>query len=200
MSFYPGHLPAPELLRTAQFILEPLRPSHNSLDHEAVMASREQLRLWGGHDWPADHFSLSANHEDLALHWREHQGHIAFTYTVLTPNRRLCLGCVYIRPLAELQAANPSALPQLAPDVALVRFWVRTDHLSGPFEANLLDELRHWFAAEWPFSRLLFETRGDNERQVALFVAAGMSLTCRLHMPDRGGEHLFFDNQPLMGT
>jgi len=193
MTFFPAYLPLPEALHTPRFILEPLRPSHNPLDYEAVMASRAQLRRWGGHNWPADDFTAEANHDDLAMHWREHQARLAFTYTVLTPEHASCLGCVYIRPLAELQADNPATLPAISPDTALVRFWVRSDRLDGDLEATLLHALRDWFAADWPFCRVLFETRADNARQIALFAAAGLDHAHTLAIPNRGGAHVFYE-------
>lgn len=191
--FFPPGRDVPPGLETALFILEPLRPAHVALDYEAVMASRDQLRLWGGHDWPGDDFTLAANGADLAEHWREHQERAAFTYTVLDPARERCLGCVYIRPLAELRAHNAYLLSGVGGDEALLRFWVRTDELEGELEALLLLSLHEWMARDWPFARTLFETREANARQRERFRAAGLRPVLTLMLPQRGGAHLFFE-------
>ena len=191
--FFPVDQPVPDGLRTAVCTLEPLQPRHNALDYEAVMASREQLRLWGGHDWPADDFSLADNEKDLAFHWQEHQQRAAFTYTVLDPAQTRCLGCLYIRPLAELRRNNAYLLSGMPGDVALARFWVRSDARDSDLESHLLSSLHEWFDTKWPFSRLLFHTRQADQRQRALFQEAGLRAVLTLMLPDRGGPHLFFE-------
>ncbi|MFN2136331.1 MAG: GNAT family N-acetyltransferase [Candidatus Promineifilaceae bacterium] len=191
--YFPINIPIPAGRETARLRLEALRPEHVELDYEAVMESRVQLRLWGGTSWPVDSFTRADNLADLQWHWGEHQARQAFTYTVLSPAADRCLGCVYLRPLDELAPANPSRLEDVAPDVSLARFWIRSSLLASDLERHLLDTLIAWFAREWPFSRMFFETRAANGRQAALFDAYPLSRAYRLVMPRRGGEHIFYD-------
>ena len=193
MPYFPPDRPVPAGFQTKHVVLEPLRPEHVQRDYEAVMESREQLRLWEGNDWPADDFTVADNLQDLERHWQEHQARIAFTYTVLDPARRVCLGCVYLRPLHELLPANPGQLAGVAEDETLVRFWLRTSYLQGDLQGHLLRALMQWLNSQWAFSRVLFETREANIPQVAFFNASPMQQVLALHMPDRGGMHLFYD-------
>ena len=191
--FFAPERPVPDGIETSRLLLEPLKPEHVKVDYAAVMVSREQLRLWSGSPWPADDFTLDDNLQDMQWHWREHQDRIAFTYTVLDPARTVCLGCVYMRPLLELQPANPAQLADTAADEALVRFWVRSSRLDGDLERHLLDTLLNWLYDAWSFSRVLFETRELNKRQAQLFEGFPLRLRMSLQMPGRGGTHLFYE-------
>jgi len=193
MPYFPPDRLVPAGFQTKHLFLEPLMPEHVQRDYEAVMESREQLRLWSGQDWPAADFTLADNLQDLKDHWREHQQRVAFTYTVLNPAQQVCLGCVYLRPLSELLAANPQQLQGVAEDETLVRFWLRTSQPAGDLQSHLLHVLCQWLNNQWFFSRVLFETREANLPQATFFNASPMRQVLALHMPDRGGMHLFYD-------
>ncbi len=188
MTFYPDPLPVPPQLRTPLFLLEPLTPAHVTLDFAALMESREQLRLWSGSPWPEDSFTLADNRADLAWHADEHAHRIAFTYTVLAPDRERCLGCVYIKSLASIL---PDATT--APTDSATRFWITTPLLTHGRDRDLLRALLDWFASDaWQFSRTFFTTRAVHARQVALFEALGLVRHGRVELPDRGGAHLIY--------
>ncbi|MFN2178027.1 MAG: hypothetical protein ACK2UV_01000 [Candidatus Promineifilaceae bacterium] len=191
-NYFPPDAPIPIGYKTPRLLLEALRPEHVQLDYDAVMESRDYLRLWSGSSWPADDFTLADNLQDLQWHWREHQERAAFTYTVLNPARESCLGCVYMRPLSELIPYNTQKLQDVAADESLVRFWVRTSKQSGDLERHLLQTLIRWLHEEWPFSRILFETSAKNDAQVALFETYPLQRAMSLEMPQRGGIHLFY--------
>ena len=193
MTFYSPDLTVPTGLETPRLRLEPLHPDHVVLDYDAVMDSREQLRLWSGSTWPAEDFTLEDNRQDLEHHWHEHQERIAFTYTVLDSEQRTCLGCIYVRPLAELQAANREMLPGMAGDEMHIRFWVRTSSLGSGLDHYLLRVLLDWFNAEWRFSRVLFGTRQANAQQLKMLDEAPLRRSLTLQLPDRGGMHVFFE-------
>ena len=183
MPYFPPDRPVPAGFQTNRLYLEPLQPQHGQRDYDAVMESREQLRLWSGQDWPADNFTLAENLQDLRWHWQEHQKRIAFTYTVLDPSRQVCLGCVYMRPLDELIAHNPQKLAAAGEDETLVRFWVRSTQLKGDLQAHLLRGLIQWLKDQWSFSRVLFETREVNDPQVNFFDGFPMQRVMALMMP-----------------
>ena len=192
MSFISPETPVPAVLQNETFNLLPLAVRHAAVDYEAVMSSQEMLRIWSGSPWPHAGFTLAEKEIDLARHAQEHHQRKAFTYTVLDPERETCLGCVYIRPLAELVAANLDHLLDISADGAMARFWVRASLTAGDFERQLLNELCTWFRNDWPFSRLYLHTRSVNHQQIALFLAANLVKQMTLQYPGRGGKHHFY--------
>ena len=191
--YYPPERPIPPGTQTPLLVLEPLIPGHGELDYAAVIESREQLRLWSGSSWPADDFTLQDNLKDLQWHWREHQERVAFTYTVLDPTHEICLGCVYLRPLAELAPFNPTELANVSADETLVRFWIRTVKDQSDLERQLLSQLMRWLEDEWTFSRVLYETSDVNAPQIKLFESSPLRRVKTLQMPRRGGRHVFYE-------
>lgn len=189
--FYSPDSARPGGIDTDRLHLEPLKPEHAAIDFEAVTASREQLRLWSGTEWPADDFTLADNLKDLQWHWDEHQKGLAFTYTVLHPARGSCLGCVYIRPVRDLAPYNEGRLDQVAPDEAMVSFWVRSSELVGDLETHLLQTILDWLDDSWPFSHSYMMTRPANERQARLFTTCGLQPQLTLNMPGRERIQLF---------
>ncbi len=188
--FYPETAVLPTVYKTDELLLRPLTSAHGQLDYRAVMRSKKMLRVWSGHEWPSDDFTLADNLQDLEKHALEHQERIAFTYTVLNPSGRDCLGCVYINPLTDLQKE--------APDFhAIVRFWVLEPRLADGLEQRCLTTLTDWFNTNsWAFDRLLLHTRVADQRQVALFRDAGFREVMTHHYEGRGGAHLFFELLP----
>jgi hypothetical protein len=198
--FFPPDRPVPEEVQTPDFRLEPLSPVHVELDYAALMESKEMLRLWSGGPWPQDDFTLADNEADLVWHEQEHRQRIAFTFTVLSPGRDRCLGCVYIKSLARLAVAEttePERAAEYGPLEAAVRFWVTAPQLAQELDRQLLRTLRRWFAEEWPLRRVLFHTRLANEQQMALFREQGLEPACTLTMPGRGGAHRFWEEPRL---
>ncbi len=160
MKFYPDDASVPEELRTEEFILRPLRVSHVEMDYAAVMESRVTLRVMSQSGWPSDDFTVEMNRKDLEEHQEEHDNRIAFTYTVLDPTERTCLGCVYIEHLNEG--------PMKGGNAALLRFWVRESYLGESLDKKLLMSLIDWFRDEWAFSRVVFTIANADERQTQL--------------------------------
>lgn len=170
MDFFPIGTPVHTGTSTDRLLLRPLTVGHVDLDYDAVMASREQLNRWSQTTWPTPDFTLSENRADLDRHQREHLEGVAFTYTVLDPTESRCLGCVYITPIPESAA-------HLYPNdrySAKVTFWIRSDELASGLESHLLATLRGWFAAEWPFDRVLFTISQQNPVQAELLRDAGL--------------------------
>src|SRR5829696_6135794 len=145
MEFYPADTPVPEGLRTAEFLLRPLRPADNALDYEAVMATQETLRLGG--DWPRPDFTPEENRADLAGHEADFSARPGFTYTVLEPDETRCLGCVYIYPrdrVLQSLGADDAAIAAGGDHDAVAWFWVRPDGVARELDRRLLAALLPW--------------------------------------------------------
>jgi len=178
-SWYPEDIPVPDSLRTAEFLIRPLRATDVILDYDAVISSRAELWLRSGGQWPREGFTLEENLADLKFHEQEHQERIAFTYTVMNVTETECLGCIYINPLRKMLERAGGSLEQLAgigEHEAWVTFWVRQNHLVDQLDARLLQALMAWFKTEWSFTRVVFAARKEQERQIRLFEEVGMSL------------------------
>lgn len=143
----------PKPLETTRFVLEPLDEKHAELDFEALMSCRARLRKelqWG--EWPPDDFTVKLNRADLRSHHDEFIRHEAFAYTVLSPDRARCLGCIYLEHCVEIDGA------QLA-------FWVVDDALE--IEAKLVTDVLQWAHQPWSIKRILIPLREANSRGIA---------------------------------
>lgn len=154
----PAILPPPP--RSVWFVTEPLDPAHAELDFEALMSCRVRLReelQWG--EWPAEDFTLKQNLEDLRRHRDEFDRGQAFAYTVLSPDRSRCLGCIYIERCDDIDGV------QLA-------YWVIDDCLI--LEASLVTVVVDWLRTSWPIQRVLLPFREANQLGIALAKACGL--------------------------
>jgi hypothetical protein len=194
---FPDDLVPPPVLRTRELLVRPIRTDDATLDHEAVMASKEMLRTWEQTGWPENGFTVDENREDLERLVARHKDGSAFTYTVLVPDESLCLGCVYIFPTDFATYARASITPlQDGPgwddyDVA-VHFWVRTSRLDDGLDVRLLTELLGWLVSEWDFDSPLFVTSERLDQQVRILEDAGLRRAFRLDDPKESGTSLAF--------
>lgn len=186
----------PAWLRADEFLLRPITAADAARDHEAVMESRQELRLWEQSSWPADTFTVEENAEDLADLERRHLERRAFTYTVLDPHGPDCLGCVYIFPTTAtfLTRAAVTAVSgaEWADVDAVVYFWIRTSLASSGLEARLLSALRGWLAEDWSLSRVVFVTNEQCARQVRVLQTPGLRLQFELREPGKAGTYLVY--------
>ena len=196
MTFMTDALPAPDELRTEEFLLRPLREADAELDYEAVMESREFLRVWEQSTWPADDFTLEANRKDLVRHERQHLAGEAFTYTVMNLDETQCLGCVYIFPTTAPIYARPEISAtdgdQWSAHEAAVYFWVRQSRLADGQDRRLLDALGPWFVQEWGLASPLVITNEQCAQQVVMIERAGLTLRFQLTFPRELGKSLAF--------
>lgn len=187
MTFYPADAPMPAGIRTAEFLLRMLRAADAPLDYEAVMASREGLFAASGGHWPAAGFTLVDNLADLQEHEREHLAREAFTFTVLDPAEAICLGCVYVRPLARLLGhydLDPALVPGATERSAHVDFWVRPEAEHANLDHRLVRALRDWFARDWAFDLVAFTANRHEPRRAAAYEAAGLRQLVTLPTPN----------------
>ena len=145
--FIPEDFNIPSSLDTEDFHLEALTPAVAEMDYEAVMSSRVRLRSVFGEntDWPEDTMSLSDNIKDLERHHEEFFSRRAFSYTVLTPARDRCIGCVYI---------DPCIADEFDCEVYL---WVRDEFLY--LDNELFVSIHSWLDSFWPFKSIAFPGR-----------------------------------------
>jgi hypothetical protein len=174
--FYPDDANVPDMLRTDDFLLRPLRATDVQLDYDAVISSRAELLLSSGGTWPREGFTREENLADLERHEQEHHDRVAFTYTIMNPAESECLGCLYINPPERLIGHNEEAGKYLSDNAAFVDFWVRHSRLADQLDRRVLQALIPWFQNEWAFSQVLFIAQRIEERLVWLYEEMGLRL------------------------
>ncbi len=172
--FYPSDARVPEVLRTDEFLLRPLKATDVALDYDAVISSRAELLRGSGGTWPREGFTLEENLADLEQHEQEHRDRVAFTYSVMNPAETECLGCLYIGPLERLLGHDAGSGEYLSDSTAYVSFWVRQSRLADHLDRRLLQALIPWFHNEWAFLHVLFIAQTIQERQIRLFEEMGL--------------------------
>jgi hypothetical protein len=108
-------------------------------DYEAVMETADRLRAGAPNGWPRRGFTLEENRDDLIRHEREFFDGVAFAYTMVDPDDRCVLGCVYF---------NPSTVTDVD-----VHMWVRDSH-AETLTRPLYDTVRQWLSDAWPFENI----------------------------------------------
>lgn len=195
MAFEDDDFQAPFGLRTDEFLLRPIRASDAELDYEAVMESKEFLRLWEQTGWPEDDFTVEANRADLEKMARRFDDGESFAYTVMNPTETQCLGCVYIFPTSAplFAKAEITALAdaQWADFETAVYFWIRQSRLADGLDTRLLAALRAWLTHDWRIANHLFVTNEQFAQQVAVFEGA-LQRRFQLSFPTEPGKSLAF--------
>lgn len=168
MAWYPAKAPLPTGLTTEQLLLRPLRPSDADQDF-AAMQDRWDTKAWADLTW-------AGNYAALIHHEQEHLSREAFTFTVMDPTNRTCLGSVYLEPLANFVPTDQrAALTALAIPLtaAAVRYWIRDTYRQSGLSAHLLSTLLPWFHNAWKLPPCIFHTRPDDADQTQLYPALG---------------------------
>ena len=186
----------PEGLRTDEFLLRQLVVADAELDYEAVVESKEFLRVWEGTDWPEDDFTVEANRADMEKMEGRHNDRHSFAYTVMNPTETECFGCVYIFPtdvswLAKTQVDALGDDAWSAYDMCL-SFWVRTSRLADGLDRRLLDAVNSWLMNDWPIKDHVVVTVEQLDQQVAMIEGTGLQRTFRLTEPDDDRASLAF--------
>lgn len=194
MTFYPADAPIPDGTRTADLSLVMLGPEVVELDYDAIMESRERLRLWSSSTWPEDHFTLDDNLADMHMHAREFHEREAFAYSVLNSDHTRVEGCIYINPLGRFLRTR-DLIPEHGADpitdvarTASVSFWVRDSALPRDLDRQLVTGLLRWFNEAWAFPCVTFLTRDTDTRDHALLRDLGLPLIARLRPHEPGAE------------
>lgn len=186
----------PAELRTAEFLLRPIRASDAELDYEAVMESKEFLRLWEQTGWPEDDFTVEANRADLEKMVHRFNDGESFAYTVMNPSETECLGCVYVfpttAPLFAKGQITPIAGAAWSDYEAAIYFWVRKARLVDGLDLRLLAMLRLWFARDWHVAHPLIITNEQFAQQVDMIEGANLQREFELTFPKEPGKSLAY--------
>jgi hypothetical protein len=145
--FVPPDFDVPLGIETPEFVLEPLGPEHNDRDYAAWTSSLEHVRAtpgFAGGSWPHE-MTADENRADLERHAEDFRTRKGFTYTVLDPESRDVIGCVYIYPARDTDHD------------ASVLSWVRVSH--AQLDAPLWRAVSDWLAADWPFASVRYAPR-----------------------------------------
>jgi RimJ/RimL family protein N-acetyltransferase len=145
--FVPPDFVVPLGLETPQFVLEPLSPGHNERDYDAWTSSMDHIHStpgWGDSRWPRE-MTPKENRADLERHENDFRNRTGFTYTVLGPEDRDVIGCVYIYPLPDSEH-DARALS-----------WVRASH--AELDLLLWRAVSDWLASDWPFASVEYAPR-----------------------------------------
>jgi RimJ/RimL family protein N-acetyltransferase len=146
--FVPQDFDVPRGLEKPKFVLEPLGPEHNESDFDAWTSSMEHIHStpgWADQRWPRE-MTPDENRADLERHANDFANRTGFTYTVLDPESREVLGCVYIYPLP----------PEREHDVRVLS-WVRASR--SELDAPLWRAVSDWLASDWPLDSVEYAPR-----------------------------------------
>jgi hypothetical protein len=145
--FVPPDFDVPRRLETPAFVLEPLGPEHNELDYAAWTSSMEHIAAtpgWQDSRWPRE-MTLDENRADLERHADDFRNRTGFTYTVLDPESRDVIGCVYIYPLRDGE------------EDARALSWVRASR--SELDVALWRAVSSWLESDWPFASVDYAPR-----------------------------------------
>lgn len=138
-------------------------------DFTAVMKSKRSLRIWSQSDWPGDEFTAEENLEDLRLHETDNKNHSAYGYMIYSPDKKTCLGSLYLNPMStitENYEVSPSQLSELRPYEARVDYWVSEGN--AELELDITRELSSWLQDEWKI-KCLFSLRPGMESRLRVY-------------------------------
>lgn len=186
MTLNPDRLPVPDSLTRPLFTLRRQRPEDNALDYEAVMDSKEELRVWSDSEWPEDSFTAGANLEDLHMHIGEHDRDKAYGFSIFTPDERTLLGSLYlseVAPFLDNYDASPDQREALARADVRVEYWLRRG-TDPEFERQFLEAVRRWLAEAWWFGSVVYGSRRGAETQRSAYEAVGLREVVRLTSKD----------------
>ena len=147
-SFVPEDFAIPEVHETDRLRLRMLTVNDVVKDYDAVVSSTEHLQATfsAGSKWPIG-LTLEQNLIDLGWHQKEFQRRSSFTYTVVSLDESRVLGCLYIYPFDKGGYDAEATM------------WVRSDMLDAGLDEHLVDTVKAWLEAEWPFENVAYPGR-----------------------------------------
>lgn len=139
----PESFAVPAGLETPQFRLRMLTVNDVVKDFEAILERVGD----DGEPRPPEGLTIEQNLIDLGWHQKEFQLRQSFAYSVVAPDERRVLGCVYLYPPSDESH-----------DVD-VRLWVRRSAWENGLDSELESAVRAWVVEAWPFERPAFPGR-----------------------------------------
>jgi hypothetical protein len=196
MHFGDRGIAPPSGFETDGLLVRPITAADAELDYDAVMESREFLRLWSQSTWPADDFTVEDNRADMVKMEDRHKRHEAFGYAVMNPEQTECLGCIYIFPPdanwfsgADVTAIN---IDHWSDCDALLLFWVRVSRIADGLDRRLLEALLDWFEQEWSFDAPVVVTNEQFEQQVTMIEGMKLHRRFEIDLPDDPARYLAY--------
>ena len=147
--FVPCGFKAPVMLENQYFRVRMLTVNDVIKDYDAVMTSIDHIRgVFGpSSNWPSKELTLEQDLIDLGWHQKEFQRGSSFTYTVVSLDESMVLGCVYIYPTSK---SNYNAQ---------VILWVRESVIKEGMDEILYTSIKEWIKDAWPFEHTAFPGR-----------------------------------------
>ena len=139
----------PEKFEQQEFVIRKLMFDDAELDYKAVMSSINIIKQTRGGSWPSPDLSFKDNQIDLAWHQREFENRTSFAYTVVSSDKKECLGCLYLYPPGYRSETSKDA------DVD-VSFWVTRKAHDKDLYRTLYKTLDTWLKSSWPFKNVVY--------------------------------------------
>jgi len=139
----------PEKFEQQEFVIRKLMFDDAELDYKAVMSSINTIKQTRGGNWPSSDLSFKDDQIDLAWHQREFENRTSFAYTVMSPDEKECLGCLYLYPPGYRNETSKDA------DVD-VSFWVTQKAHDRGLYRTLYKTLDIWLKSSWPFKKVVY--------------------------------------------
>jgi hypothetical protein len=185
---------APAGLRHPDFRAVPLGLAGAELDYLAYMASPDVIRVHSGGRWPVAGFSREQDRAEIAVHEAEHAAGVAFTFSLLDPERDEAVGCLYLMPLQrylERAGAREATMAWFPAASVLVTFWIRQDRQQTPLPRVVAAAVHGWITAEWPVDAHVFRIRPAEETSAAAIAQAGLR-PVQVPLPGEHAEYLWY--------
>lgn len=156
-------------------------------DFEAVMASKEELRLWSVSDWPEDDFTITANREDLKYHVEDNLEYTAYGFMLYDPSKKTCYGSLYINPIHFESFKNEKE--EIEKFDVRINCWIRTD-IEESFKIDIIKTIINWLNRAWPI-RWGFSARPTLPQYQNLFIKSGLKRSLTLVYKESNKLHLY---------
>ena len=192
MNIFRPDFQAPQTFENEAVVIFPTNEAFYHSDYEAVIKSKEGLRIWSQSSWPEDSFTPEQNRDDLLLHVADNKSHSAYGYMIYSPDRKTCLGSLYVNPLASLadnyniSAEEAAALAEFD---ARLDFWVVDGE--GALEKQITESIRDWLSEGWKI-RPLFACRREMRERQAIYQSLGLTLFLDLTGKNAGSNLMLF--------
>lgn len=149
MKLVPDSFKVPERLVTKDFIIRKLCAKDVRLDYKAVTDSLDIIKRTRGGNWPTSSLTKEDDLIDLSWHQREFEYRSSFAFTVMSPDEKKCLGCLYL-----YQPGYRGKISENA-DVD-VSFWVTQESYDKGLYPVLYETLDKWLKTSWPFKKIVY--------------------------------------------